>query len=181
MENKKTTHPVYKDYPEQPYISPNRDLKAWIETPEQFPYGKVEKRQMIRLPEGLLPGDVVMLWRIHFNNFTNESVIPQYFEYRYGVNSDESINTLTNLKYITLGTSKDTLNLLNMTVLKRILKNNNLPVKGKKEELTNRILNNIPEEKLEESFSLRKYNITESGENILKKYDNIIQLHGPKM
>ena len=31
---KKITHPVYADYPEQPYISPDRDLKLWEEQPE---------------------------------------------------------------------------------------------------------------------------------------------------
>ena len=37
-------HKFYIDYPEQPYISPERDLKEWEERPEKFPYKKVEKR-----------------------------------------------------------------------------------------------------------------------------------------
>ncbi|MFV0413838.1 MAG: hypothetical protein ACK5L3_11335 [Oscillospiraceae bacterium] len=97
---KKITHPVYKAYPEQPYISPERDLAAWAANPNSFPYGIVEKKQMQRLPEGVLPGDIVMLWRVHFGNFTTDSSIPQYFEYRYGVNSAVCLQTLLALGYI---------------------------------------------------------------------------------
>ena len=83
---------VYKDYDHQPYISDHRNLLEWESTPEKYPYAKVERKQMVLLEEGLFPGDIVMLWRIGFNNFTNESTIPDYFEYRYGIHSDESIN-----------------------------------------------------------------------------------------
>lgn len=129
---KKILHPVYRDYPEQPYISPERDLTAWEKTPEKFPYGVVGRKQMQRLPEGLLPGDVVMLWRIHFGNFTNESVIPQYFEYRYGVESGESIATLLRLGLARQCGAVETLPLVSMVLLKRILKENGLGVGGKR-------------------------------------------------
>ncbi len=177
----KIIHSIYKEYPEQPYISPDRDLKAWVNTPENFPYGIVEKKQMQRLPEGILPGHVVMLWRIHFNNFTNQTLIPQYFEYRYGVDSDECIATLTKLGYIKICGARQSLDVLNMVVLKRILQASGLPTSGKKEELLKRILENIPEEQLASQVSLRKYEITPIGQAILDKYDDIIQKHGPKM
>lgn len=119
---KKVTHPIYKNYPEQPYISPDRDMESWGKTPELFPYGIIEKKQMQRLPEGILPGHVIMLWRIHFNNFTNTTVIPQYFEYRYGVDSEECIQTLIKLGYTEICSAKDSLDSLNMNALKEILK-----------------------------------------------------------
>ncbi len=178
---KNITHPVYQNYPEQPYISPQRDLKAWAETPEKFPYGIVEKKQMERLPEGLLPGDVVMLWRIHFNNFTNETTIPQYFEYRYGVNSDQSIAVLIRLGYVQKLQAKDSVHLLSIPVLKRILKKYTVDTKGKKEELLLRIGENLTEDQLANDILLRKYQITPEGEKVLQKYDDIIQKHGPKM
>lgn len=174
---KKITHPIYSDYPEQPYISPKRDLKEW---PEKFPYKKVEKRQMIKTEEGLFPGDIVMLWRIHFGNFTNDSMIPEYFEYRYGVNSDESIERLIKNGFVELGNAADIVDLLNMTILKRILKTEGLPIGGKKDELVARTLE-IPKERLEELIELRRYKITKKGSEILEKYDDIIQRHGPKM
>lgn len=178
---KKITHPIYQNYPEQPYISPDRDIVAWEKTPEKFPYGVVEKKQMERLPEGLLPGDVVLLWRIHFNNFTNETVIPQYFEYRYGINSTDSMNTLMNLGYVQRLGAKESVHLLNMTLLKRILQNHGLATKGKKEEVLLRINENLSEKQLDQELSLRRYQITPKGEKVLSKYDDIIQKHGPKM
>ena len=77
----KITHPVYKDYPEQPYISPDRDLKAWISTPERFPYSRVPRASMVRTEEGLLPGHIVMLWLMEVSSIPNEFIAPQYFEY----------------------------------------------------------------------------------------------------
>jgi len=178
---KKITHPIYKDYPEQPYISPERELEEWAKYPDKFHYGIIHKRDMVRTADGLLPGDIIMLWRIGFNNFTNETTIPAYFEYRYGINSDESIALLTKKKYIYLCNATETLPLLTVTDLRRILEAASLPTKGKKQELLNRITEHIPEPKLSKLFTLRRYQITEPGKKILTKYDDIIERHGPKM
>lgn len=176
----KITHPIYKDYPEQPYISKERDLKHWEESPEDFPYGRVEKKQMIRLEEGILPGDIIMLWRINFGNFTNETIIPQYFEYKYGVDSQESIERLIDLGYIERCSGEESLGLLNIVKLKKILKNNNLKLQGDKAELLERIRDNIPIKDLEEETSLRKYKSTSLGKEVLEKYYAIVIKHGPK-
>ncbi len=177
---KKVTHPVYKDYPEQPYISPYRDLKLWEKYPERFPYGIVDKKQMQRLAEGILPGHVVLLWRIHLTTFTNQSVIPQYFEYRYGVDSKECVQTLQKLGFAQICSAKESLDALNMIVLKRILQSNGLETKGKKGELLQRIQDNLSEQRLAELFPLRKYKTTSAGEELISKYDSIIKKHGPK-
>lgn len=181
MNMKKIVHPIYKDYAEQPFISPGRDMESWEKMNGLFPYGIIEKKQMQRLSEGLLPGHIVMLWRIHFNNFTNETVIPQYFEYRYGVDSEECIETLIKLGYAKVCSAKDSLNCLNMRELKEILKKLNLQTTGKKENLLSRVIEYGAEQELEALFFLRKYGITSPGEEVLKKYDSIIQKHGPKM
>ena len=47
---------------------------------------------MKRLEEGILPGHfLILLWRISFSTFTNESVFPKYFEYTYGVNAEQAL------------------------------------------------------------------------------------------
>jgi hypothetical protein len=178
---KKIKHPIYKDYPEQPYISPERDLEAWAKSPDKFHYGIIHKRDMIRTREGLLPGDIVMLWRIGFNNFTNESTIPAYFEYRYGVNSKESIALLIKKKYVYLCDVIETLPLLTIPALRRLLEKNKLAMKGNKHELLERVVDEIPETKLSKLVKLRRYQITEAGKRILLKYDDIIARHGPKV
>lgn len=175
------THPIYQNYPEQPYISPERDLKLWETNPELFHYGIVSKIQMQRLPEGVLPGDIVMLWRIHFNTFTTESIIPQYFEYRYGVDAHASITTLIKLGFAERCNATETLPLLNVTLIRSMLKAHKLSLNGKKAELLQRVIDNIPEQQLATLFSVRKYKITALGSKLLAKYDAIIQKHGPKM
>lgn len=178
---KKITHPIYKDYPEHPYISEDRDLDLWIKQPEKFPYSKVERTKMIRLEEGLLPGDIVMLWRIGFGNFTNETHIPDYFEYRYGVYYLDSIELLIEKGYVTLNNASESAHLLSSEVLKRILKSNKQKVSGNKQTLLDRFLTELTPETIEASFDLRRYQITNAGKEILNKYQDIIQKHGPKM
>lgn len=178
---KKMTHPRYRDYPEQPYISFDRDMQAWEETPELFPYGIVEKKQMQRLAEGILPGHIIMMWRISFGNFTNETMIPQYFEYRYGVDSNECIATLMQLGYVKRCNASDSLHLQSIPVLKRILVKNGLKTSGKKNDLLNRTMTSLSPNILDKQSPLRQYLLTPSGQEILKKYDGIIQKHGPKL
>ena len=175
-------HKFYIDYPEQPYISKERDLKLWESNPEKFPYSKVERKQMIRLEEGILPGDLVLLWRINFDNFTNESVIPQYFEYRYGLDAYNSLDLLINLEMIREGSVIETLDLITSPVLKRFLKDKKISITGKKEEILNRVKDNFSEEELSKLITLRKYKITPYGIKVLNKYyDEVIIKHGPKM
>ena len=77
---------LYQDYPEVPYISEKRDKEAWLNAVRIGSEQLVPKRNMIRFEEDILPGHLILLWRIQFGTFTNESVYPKYFEYNYGIN-----------------------------------------------------------------------------------------------
>lgn len=172
---------VYKDYPEMPYINEARDIEDWIENPHKYPYSKVEKKQMVRLDEGLLPGDVVLLWRIGFNNFTNETHIPDYFEYRYGVNAYNSLQLLMDKGYVVEWGVIESMDLIGAAQLKSVLKKYNLKLSGKKDDLIQRIIHEISETELEKEIKTRKYLITEDGQKVLDKYtDEIIKKHGIK-
>lgn len=171
---------LYRDYEHQPFISDKRNLSDWESFPDKYPYGVVSRKQMTMLEEGLFPGDIVMLWRIGFNNFTNESWIPDYFEYRYGVNSDESLARLIDKGYVVEGGPRESLALLNGASVKRILKTKHLKVSGKKSELLERVLVNFTEDELAKLYPLRQYVATLEGRELINKYDDIIQTHGPK-
>ncbi len=177
---KKITHPHYKDYPEQPFISSDRDLDAWEKTPEKFPYGYIEKKDMIRIEEGLLPGDMVLLWRINFGNITNEMELPQYFEYRYGVDTVESFKLLHEKDLIRDASMYEVLGVISVPILKRILKDKGYPVTGKREDIVQRVRENISEESLAQMIPTRLYVITDEGKALLDKYPEIIKRHGPK-
>lgn len=58
----------YKDHQVTTFISPERDLDAWLLNPKPVP-----KRNMVLLKDNLLAGDIILLWRIHFGTFTTET------------------------------------------------------------------------------------------------------------
>ena len=47
--------------------------------------------------------------------------------------------------------------------------------------MLDRVRDNVSDEILEQSFTIRNYVITDEGRAIIKAYDAIIQKHGPKM
>ena len=176
----KTIEEIYAGYPEIPYVSKDRDVQDWLENPEKYPYKKVEKSQMVRLKEGILPGDLILLWRIGFNNFTTESVIPNYFEYRYGVDSRESVALLMQLGMIRMGTSIETLDIIAVPILKKILEGNGLRKGGNREEILARVLDNVSEGDIGTYFTQRRYVILDKGRKTLDDNYDIILKHGPK-
>ena len=80
----------YTDHEVKPYISPERDLEAWLLDSKPVP-----KRNMELLRDGLLAGDIILLWRIHFGTFTTETWFPKYFEYTYGIHASEHLKTFS--------------------------------------------------------------------------------------
>ena len=75
----------YADYPEMPYVSPDRD-EGWIEQAETFSSALVQKQMMKRYADNLLPGHVYMLYWL--KKYTNKRV-PSYFEYKYGIDFEK--------------------------------------------------------------------------------------------
>lgn len=171
---------LYKDHENQPYISQTRDLTKWENAPEEFPYSLVPEKNMVLLKEKVFPGDIIMLWRISLNTFTNHSIIPQYFEYRYGIESEASIKRLMDKNYIGLDSLKNSLEFSNSGRLKKILKLKGIKVSGKKQELVDRVCQNFKEEELEKYLDLKAYRINNQGSELLSKYQDIIEKHGPK-
>lgn len=89
----------YKDYPEKPFISQDRELNTnWIEQAEMFPnQSLVSEAMMKRYPDGLLPGHIYMLYWL--KKYTNKRV-PSYFEYKYGIDFYKEKEFLTQNGYL---------------------------------------------------------------------------------
>ncbi|HFR3771695.1 TPA: hypothetical protein ACHVGM_002183, partial [Streptococcus suis] len=75
MSFEKRIEEMYKDHEVKPYISPERDLGQWLLEPKPVP-----KRNMVRLEEGILPGDIILLWRISLGSFETTTPYSKYFE-----------------------------------------------------------------------------------------------------
>lgn len=103
----------YADHEVKPYISPERDLEAWLLDPKP-----VSKRNMELLRDGLLAGDIILLWRIHFGTFTTETWFPKYFEYTYGIHASEHLKALVEKGYTFIESAFDSLDHINATMKK---------------------------------------------------------------
>uniref|UniRef100_UPI0023B922D1 hypothetical protein n=2 Tax=Streptococcus TaxID=1301 RepID=UPI0023B922D1 len=101
----------YKDHQVKPFISPERDLDAWLLNPKPVP-----KRNMELLTDDLLAGDIILLWRIQFGTFTTETWFPKYFEYTYGIDAPKHLKTLVEKAYTVIETAFDSLDHLNATI-----------------------------------------------------------------
>lgn len=43
------------------------------------PKAKIPAGNLVKFDNDLLPGDIILLWRINFGAFTNENIFPKYF------------------------------------------------------------------------------------------------------
>lgn len=111
---------MYEDYTIKPYISPDRDPNEVVKP--------VPKRNMEPLADGLLAGDIILLWRINFGTFTNETWYPKYFEYTYGIDGPSHLTQLLENGYAYEESAFSSLDHLNSSQKKAILKE--LGVKG---------------------------------------------------
>lgn len=112
---------IYKDYPEQPYINPDRDPR-WFQQLALGTVSRVPIRNMQRTEENLLPGDIILLWRIQLGTFTNETWFPKYFEYDYGIDAPTQLAWLIENDYAYQASALDSLQFVSASEVKAMLK-----------------------------------------------------------
>lgn len=177
MTPKEQVKVLYKDYALMPYIAPDRDLATWLLTPTLVP-----KRNMERLSNGLLAGDIILLWRIQFGTFTTTSVFPKYFEYTYGIDASCHLNRLVENGYVHVESAFDSLNHLNASMKKNILKQKGVTglSKMKVADLDSALQEVFSEEELAQLFTVRGYKLTDKGEKALAECPEVIDRHPKK-
>lgn len=104
-QNRKSYRKQLFDYYEQnnydiiPEIPSEEESKRILENYKLFPSVLVAKQYMERLDNGLLKGDIILLWWLD-NPRTKKETIPQYFLYEYGVNAQKNLLELEKQGYI---------------------------------------------------------------------------------
>ncbi|HEM3642093.1 TPA: hypothetical protein U1C36_001226 [Streptococcus suis] len=168
---------MYKDHEVKPYISPERDLAAWLLEAKPVP-----KRNMIRLEEGLLAGDIILLWRVNFGTFTTTTPYSKYFEYIYGINGPAHMEKLLAEGYVYLESAFDSLDHITSTAKKNILKAEGVTglSKMKAADLDTALKDRLTEEKLAPYFAVRGYALTEKGRAALDNHPEVIDKHPKK-
>lgn len=166
---------MYEDYENKPYISPERDVAT-----EDFK--PVPKRNMESLEDGLLAGDIILLWRIDFDTFTNESWFPKYFEYTYGIHASERLQMLLERGFAREESAFDSLDHLNSNMKRKILKENGVAglSKMKAADLNQAINDHLTEAELATYFTVRGIALTERGKAALAANQAVIDRHPKK-
>ncbi|EFR44235.1 hypothetical protein STRPS_0222 [Streptococcus pseudoporcinus LQ 940-04] len=170
----KTISETYENHPEKPYINPKYELDL-IQKP-------IPKRNMIRTKEGLLPGHIVMLWRISFGTYTTESPHHKYFYTTYGIDADKELAWLIAHDYVAIDSAFDSLKHISALQLKEFLKEKGFKglSKMKRSDLDRAISQEYTEESLGQKFSLRSYRLLEKGKKTLLAHPEIIDRHPQK-
>ncbi|MTB64868.1 hypothetical protein GGG87_07655 [Streptococcus sp. zg-86] len=168
---------LYKDHARMPYIAPDRDLATWLLDAKPVP-----KRNMEPLTDGLLAGDIILLWRIQFDTFTTDSVFPKYFEYTYGIDAAKHLADLVKNGYAAVETAFDSLDHVNATMKKNMLKTKSVTglSKMKAADLDFALREQFSEEELAQLFSVRGYKLTTKGETVLAAHSEVIDRHPKK-
>lgn len=176
----------YEDYEVMPFISPSRDLEKWLKEVELSKSKLVPKRNMEITTEGLIAGDIILLWRIDFGTFTTDSIkpgmYPKYFEYSYGIDAPYNLELLVKNGYVTINNIKDSLEHTTMAVLKKVLKTKNITgiSKMKKDDVHKYIKDNFSEEELSEYINVVGYSLTDKGRRALDNNSDIVDKHPKK-
>ena len=134
------------------------------------------------LTDDLLAVDIILLWKINFGTFTTETWFPKYFEYTYGIDAPKHLEALVEKGYSLVETAFDSLDHLNATMKKNILKSKGSTglSKMKAADLDQALHDNLTEEELASHFTVRGHKLTPKGEQILKQYQNIVDRHPKK-
>ncbi len=137
---------------------------------------------MIRLEEGLLAGDIILLWRVNFGTFTTTTPYSKYFEYIYGINGPAHMEKLLAEGYVYLESAFDSLDHITSTAKKNILKAEGVTglSKMKATDLDTALKDHLTEEKLAPYFAVRGYALTEKGRAALENHPEVIDKHPKK-
>ncbi|MGT2907030.1 hypothetical protein [Streptococcus dentiloxodontae] len=170
----KTIDNVYAQHAEKPFILPKYE--------EELLTKPIAKRQMERTAEGLLPGHIIMLWRIQFGTYLTSSSHHKYFYTTYGIDAEKELRFLIEQGYVKVDSAVESLKHLAAPKLKAFLKAKGVSglSKMKRSDLDEAMLAVYTEEELSQLFQLRSYAITQKGRTILEKYPEIIAKHPQK-
>ncbi len=143
---------------------------------------KIPAKNREMLKDGLVAGDIILLWRVAFDTFTTETVFPKYFKFTYGIDAEAHLEKLINEGYIEIETAFASLDHINAERKKEILKG--LGVAGlskvKSRELDELLKANLTEEELGTYFSVRGCKLTEKGSRALKDNQEVVDRHPKK-
>lgn len=138
-----------------------------------------EKRikDAIASKHGLYPHEVLVL-DYAGSYYTEGNSFQGFWWYRYGVRDvDKCLRSLLDRGFLQVGNLQSAIEKETATVLKEELKKYGLKVSGKKDELVQRLITEIPHEELNSRFTKRTYQLTELGKQALDEEGYVPYIH----
>lgn len=128
---------------------------------------------------GLYVAEILLLHYCSYGTYPHpQNGYPGFWWFQYGIrNVGYRLETLRERGFIRVATAKESIKKLTVAELKELLKELNLKVTGKKEELINRIIENASNDFLEAKIITRKYVLTQLGELELKENEYVPYMH----
>lgn len=170
------------------FLKKKENKNAKLTTKQTMPFSNtsaqddvipIEERIRGRQPTcgSLYPHEVLVLsYADKYNTSGNE--FQGFWWYRYGIKDVQAVlSKLESDGFITVGTVADALANKKLPELKRVLQAYGLKVSGKKVDIVQRIIENVPAEEIDASFLVKPYKRTDSGEALLKKFEWIPYIH----
>lgn len=178
----KSWQEVYGHYPRMPYCSDIRNQEEWLQQLEMGVVKAVPKRNMEEISEQLIAGDFILLWRIQFGTFTNQSSFPKYFEYTYGIDAQQQLEFLQQNGFVVQDTAVESLRHLSAPQLKMLLKAKNVVglSKMRRQDLDEAMKQVYTEQELATLFTTRGFSLTAKGQKILAEHPEVIERHPQK-
>lgn len=139
----------------------------------------LEKHVLNAIPNrnGLFPHEILLLNYAH-TFYTEGNTFQGFWWYKYGIRDVQSILvSLMERGFLKTGDLRSTLERQTASILKELLKANNLKISGKKDELVQRLLDNIPESELCKNFPQRPYIRTDLGEKEIQDEAFVLYIH----
>lgn len=145
---------------------------------------KIPAKNLIKFPSGLLPGEIILLWRINFGTFNNRSHFPKYFRETYGIDAPASLDKMVKDGFVEINDIYDSLEDFATVDFMRQTLREHRSISGLSKEGRNGLLDLMEveflEEELEELFQIRGYSLTEKGEKALLEGQEAVDRHPKK-
>jgi hypothetical protein len=121
------------------------------------------------------PSYIIFLERANGHKIGN--TFPGYFKYEYEVNPNLLLEKAVQNNHLKVSNLYYRLEMATINDLKESLRKHNLKVSGRKNELIERINNNLTEDIIKADFPDSYYVLTNEGSNLVKENDHIIYYH----
>lgn len=127
--------------------------------------------------QGLYPHEILAL-EYATSFYTSDNQFQGFWWYKYGVNDVQALlNSLVDRGFLAIGSLEASLNKQTSTAIKEVLKLHSLKLTGKKADLIQRALSEVPEAELCKQFPRRTYELTESGKEAIQSEEYVLYIH----